>query len=813
MDFNIYDKLSIMDKRISIKSKRINFIDLIGYKLAMMHLRLKTKLRKNSKSLRSGDGIPVPSKNASLYEKILYWIALFSGLGLLGTIIAAIGIIVIFTFFSSVLPSPTRLTNRPIEESTKIYDRNGELLYSVYDEKNRTLIKISDLSTNLVNATLATEDAEFYKHGGIDSLGILRSVYKTLIGSTQGGSTLTQQIARTALLTMDRTLARKVKEVVMALQIENTYSKEDILQMYFNEIPYVGSTWGVEAASKSVFNKSGRDLTLGEAALIAGLPQGPTRYNPFIHPDEAEGRRKYVLHLMRSRGWVDKDGHRQYISQDEYDAAIAEKMVYAEEKGVFRAPHFVMYVLDLLRNRYGDDMVAKGGLRVTTSLDIGIQEEYQQIVKEEVDKASAAGLQVGNGALVAIEPKSRSVIAMVGSKDYYADDYDGQYNVALSPRQPGSTLKPITYLTGLKQGYTASTVLYDVYTEFSDKEKGSKKYAPQNYGSWGFRGPLQIRYALPSSVNVTAVKMLDLVGIQNMVKTANDLGLKSLVYNPSRHGLAITLGGVEVTLLELTNAFASLADKGVYKDVSPILEVTTRDGSVLEKASELDGTQAVDARLAWIISDILSDNNARSAAFGSKSQLYIPGQKVAVKTGTTNDMKDNWTVGYTGDLAIGVWVGNNDNSPMNNRLASGLTGASPIWNRAFVRYLKDHPHTAFERPEGIVETWVGTISGMVPYDGLEEKRLEYFVEGTQPKAKSDIFKRVKICKDGKIKDKEYVEYQDLKEEWQPFLEEWIKNKYKDDESQLFIHMGPDYEKDKESDRFDLDKCEDNNDDD
>lgn len=752
-----------------------------------------------------------PKLTGSFSEKLLYIVAVLSGLGLFFTILAAIGIVFVFTAFSSTLPSPSKLTNRSIEQATKIYDRNGELLYSVFDSKNRTLVTLSDVSPYLIHATLATEDGDFYFHQGVDPIGTFRGVFITVTTrGKQGGSTLTQQVAKNALLTQDRTVTRKIKDIVLALQIERSYSKDEILQMYLNEVPYGGTTWGVEAAAKTYFGKSASDLTLAESALIAGLPQSPTRYSPFRNPDVAKERQKYVLYLMKDRGWVEPDGTRQYITEEQYQQALEEPLNYAEFTGTFRAPHFVMYVLNILRERYGDEMVESGGLQVKTSLDVNLYDEYQKIVQEEIDKA--ASLEVSNGGLVAIDPETREILAMVGSIDYFSEDIDGQFNVTLGKRQPGSTLKPITYLAGFLQGYTASTLMYDVYTKF-DTGEGQEPYDPGNYGGWGFRGPIQVRYALANSVNVTAVKMLDLVGIPNMVNLANDLGIKSLYYDPSIHGLALTLGGGEVTLLDLTSGFSSLAAGGVYKEPVAIIEVKDYQGNILESHVDTPGKSVVDERYVYIISNILSDNNARAAAFGTGSQLYIPNNKVAVKTGTSNDLKDNWTVGYTDEIAIGVWVGNNDGSQMNNRLASGLTGAAPIWHRAMVYFLKENPHPEFEKPEGIVEVRVGTLSGMLQYESEEETRLEYFVEGTQPRTKSDIFQRVKICDDGEVEDKLYIEYKALKPEWQPFLDAWIDDKYKDDDDARYKYRGPEVEKEDKPDKFDIDNCEEDDDDD
>ncbi len=754
-----------------------------------------------------------PKKRKTTFgEKILYVLAVLSGFGTLAVLIGSVSLIIIFTVFSSTLPSPTRLTHRDIAQSTKIYDRNDTLLYSVYDEKNRTLVKIDEVSPYVLQATLAAEDAEFYKHEGIDPLGIARSVFITLTRQgKQGGSTITQQVAKNALLTSERTIKRKIKDMVLALQIEKAYTKDEILQMYINEVPYGGATWGIEAAAKTYFNKSAKDLTLAEAALLAGLPQAPTRYSPFNNPDAAKARQKHVLWLMRNRGWIDRDGQHKYLSEEEYQNALNEPLTYAKFRGTIKAPHFVMYVLSILREKFGNDMVDNGGLSVKTSLDLPLQEEYQKYVADEVNNAQTKKYGFTNAGLVAIDPQTGQILAMVGSKDYFADDIDGQFNVTTGLRQPGSTLKPITYLTGFTKGYTASTVLFDVPTEFPTGPN-QKPYKPKNYGGWGFRGPLQVRYALQNSVNVTAVKMLDLVGIQNMVNLANDLGIESLKYDPAKIGLSITLGGGEVKLLDLVHGYASLAAGGKYRDLSPVLEVKTSDNKVLYKQYNNDGRQVVDNKLVWILTNILSDNQARAAAFGTRSQLYIPKNKVAVKTGTSNDLKDNWTVGFTKDIAIGVWVGNNDGTAMNSRVTSGLTGASTIWNKAMTSWVEKHPNKEFPRPDGIVDEWVGKLSGMVPYEDKEERRIEYFVKGTEPKAKSPWFKRVKVCKDGKIKDKLYIEYKAQKEEWQPYLEAWIENKYKDDKDELYKYMGPDYEKEHNPDRFDLDNCDDDDDD-
>lgn len=752
-----------------------------------------------------------PKKNSDWIEKILYVIAVLSGLGLIMSIVGSIAVIVVATVFSSTLPSPSKLTNRQIQQSTKIYSKDGELLYSVYQDKNRTLVKLDQISPHVLEATLAAEDGDFYEHTGLDIFGIIRSVYETVVlRNKQGGSTLTQQIAKNALLSTDRTLTRKIKDMVLALQIERAYNKDEILQIYLNEVTYVGTAYGVEAAAKTVFNKSAKDLTLAEGALIAGLPQSPGSYNPFSNPERAKNRQKYVLKLMHENGWIGKDGKHKRISDDEYKQAIEEQLVFNTIKGTIRAPHFVFYVLDLLRERYGDDMVQNGGLNVTTSIDLKMQDEFQKYVLDEVEKDKKA-YNVGNGSLVALDPKTRQVWAMIGSKDYFAKDIDGQFNVAISPnRQPGSSLKPFTYLTGFTKGYLASSVIYDVPTSFINPDDPTHKpYSPGNYGNWGFRGPIQVRYALANSVNVPAVKMLDLVGIPSMVKLARELGIVSLGYDPKVHWLALTLGGSSVKLLDLTNGFASLAAGGKYKDLHPILEVKDSNGKILEKVNDSGGKQVVDEKFVYILTTILSDNDARTPAFGPRSALYFPKDKVAVKTGTSNDLKDNWTVGFTPEIAVGVWVGNNDNKPM-SQISSGVTGAAPIWNKAINYYLKDHPNKEFPRPEGIKDEYIGVQSGMVPYED-EEKRLEYFVEGSEPKAKSPIYQKIEVCDDGEKEERLYTVYKAEKPEWQEDVDNWVKEKYKGDEKALNRHTDPAKLKEDDEDLFDLENCDDNDD--
>lgn len=701
---------------------------------------------------------------------------LFVGGALLGFLV--------FTAYSKDLPSPTRLVDRDIPLSTKILDRNGELLYDIYGEQNRTLVKLEDLPPYLINATLATEDADFYTHRGFDVMGMVRSLYYIVVRrSLQSGSTITQQLVKNALLSPEQTLTRKIKELVLSLQIERRYSKDEILQMYLNEVSYGGQANGVEAAAQMYFGKSARDLALNEAALLAGLPQKPSIYSPFgPYPENARQRQSYVLHLMADKGWVGKDGQRHFISKKEAEEAKKNELKYAPPGGRLKAPHFVMYVKRLLEERYGDKMVEEGGLRVTTTLDLAMQDEAEKIVAEEVEKAKS--LKVGNGALVALDPRSGEVLAMVGSRDYFDIENQGNFNVAVDGlRQPGSAIKPITYATAFKKGYTPSTMIMDVPTTFPGG-LDNPDYKPENYDG-KFRGPLQLRYALGNSINMVAVKLLKMVGVLATLQTAHEMGITTL-NDPDRYGLSLTLGGGEIKLLDLVSAYGVFANSGVHHDVVPILEVQDSRGRVLEKFSEDQNVAApvLTPDQAYLVSDILSDNNARALAFGTYSPLLISGHTTAVKTGTTDDKKDNWTIGYTPSLVVGVWVGNNDNTAMDPNLASGVTGAAPIWHRAMATFLKDKPDESFVRPEGIVDADIDALTGYLPFETAKVRR-EIFIRGTVPTAHSDMYQRIKICKaDGKIAakpceeannydEKIYIRLKDALPEWQEFADKWL----------------------------------------
>jgi len=677
-----------------------------------------------------------------------------------------------FAIFSKDLPSPDKLTNRRVSVSTKITDRNGKELYAVYRDVNRSIIKLSDLPPVLIDATLATEDAEFYQHGGFDLAGIARAVKNTIFyRNLQGGSTITQQLVKTALLTSERSIIRKIKELVLSIQIERIYNKDQILQIYFNEIPYGGTAQGVEAASELYFGKHASELTLTEAALLAGLPQSPTQYSPFgKKPQLARDRQRYVLTLMETKGWVTKEGKREFLPKDRAEAAKKTPLEYAKPGKGINAPHFSLYVKSLLEDKYGADLVQSGGLQVKTTLDLDLQKKMEKTVSEEVGKVQA--LKVGNGALVVMDPKTGQVLSMVGSKDYFGDSepsgctsgkdckFEGNFNAAVDAmRQPGSSIKPITYAVAFTRGLTPATMIMDVATTFPNGD--GTNYSPVNYDGV-FRGPISLRNALGSSINIPAVKLLKIDGLENFIKTAEDLGITTL-NDPRRYGLSLTLGGGAVPLIQMITAYSAFANGGTKVTPTAILEVKDSNGNVLESFHSETGLQVFSPQIAYVISNILSDNNARALAFGTGSLLNIKNFTVAVKTGTSNDKKDNWAIGYTPSIVIGTWVGNNDNTPMDPKLASGITGATPVWARAMKEYLAGKKDEPFVKPENIADMDVDQLTGMLPFEGQPTKH-EIFVVGTESKTISDMYQKIKVCRpDHKIANQSCIDRGDYDE--------------------------------------------------
>ncbi len=671
--------------------------------------------------------------------KLLRFLALASFFVLL---ISLLSFAVLFVWSARNLPSPDKVV-RHEGFASKIVDRNGETLYEVYGEQRRLPVNWEEIPLSLRQATIAIEDKNFYQHQGFDPFGWLRAIYSIVFKHTlAGGSTLTQQLVKNVLLSSQRTLTRKLKEFILAIQIEHKYSKDQILQMYLNEAPYGGTAWGVAAAAETYFGKPVKELNLVESAILAGLPQRPSYYSPFgNHPQAYVARTTDVLRRMREDGYINKTEEQEALK------ALAE-VKFRQPESNFLAPHFVMYVKQLLAERYGEKMVEEGGLKVTTTLDLKIQQKAEAVVKEEIKKVES--LHITNGAAIVLDPQTGEILAMVGSKDYDDPNYDGKVNVVFSLRQPGSSIKPVTYLTALSKGYTPATMIMDVKTEFPGG-LNQKPYIPVNYDGKD-HGPVDLRHALGSSLNVPSVKLLAMVGIKEMLTMAYRLGLETLAPTPenvNRFGLSVTLGGGEVRLIDLAVAYSAFANSGYKVEPVAILKVEDRNGRTLEEVKPRKGPRLISEQLAFLINHILADNNARLITFGQNSLLNLPGYTVAVKTGTTDDKRDNWTIGWTPRFLVGVWVGNNDNSPM-KEVASGVSGASPIWRQIILELLRTSPALEFAMPEGIERISVDKISGYPAHDGFESKE-ELFLSNTIPTASDPIHQKIKVCRGQKNK--------------------------------------------------------------
>ena len=685
------------------------------------------------------------------FQRLKLFSLLTTGL-VVGLIFAFLLSVVLFIFYSRDLPHPDRV-RRVDNLSTVIYDRNGQVLYDIYSDQNRIPVAINDVPQYLKDATIAIEDKDFYKHQGVDLRGMIRGLFQTVtLQGLAGGSTLSQQLVKNTLLTNERSIQRKIKEFILTVQVERKYTKDEILQMYLNEAPYGGTAWGVETAAQTYFGKNAKDLDLVESAILAGLPQRPSAYSPFSStPTAYIGRTKDVLRRMREDG---------YITNTKENDALKKlaKIKFKEEASSFKAAHFVMYVKKQLEDQFGEKMVEQGGLRVTTTLDLKLQEKVEDILSAEIEKLK--GLKVSNGAVVVIDPRSGEIKALSGSREYYSEDeeFQGKFDVATQGlRQPGSALKPITYAVALNKGYTPSTVIMDVETHFPGGAD-NEDYIPKNYDN-KFRGPVQLRYALANSINIPAVKVTAWVGIKDILNQAYDMGLSTLAPtddNVNRFGLSITLGGGEVTLAELVSAYGVFATGGVRNDPVSILKVTDSNNKTLFEHKNTKGKNVMDKGTTFLISNILSDNDARKEVFGLNSYLVIPGHTVSVKTGTTDDKRDNWAVGYTRGVLAVVWVGNNDNSAMDPKLASGVTGAAPIWNRVMREALKDTTNDPPDMPDNIVKKEIDAFGGGTPRDDMP-KREEYFLKGTEPTAVSAIYKKIKLSKSDNKKKASVIE--------------------------------------------------------
>ena len=689
----------------------------------------------------------------------------------------------LFIYYSKDLPSPTKVVRRD-GYATKIYDRNGELLYDLYNDQKREPVASSDIPDVLKRATVAVEDKTFYSHAGFDPLTPFRIIKNIFyFHKLTGGSTLTQQLVKNVLLTSDVTVTRKIKEFILAVQIEAKYSKDEILTMYLNEAPYGGISWGVGSAAELYFNKAVKDLDLAEAAILAGLPQRPNYYSPFSSTATAYiDRTDHVLTRMVEDG---------YIDQTTKDKTMEEVKNYKfnENTSTLQAPHFIFWIKDLLAQKYGESVAEGGGLKVTTTLDITLQNQVQQIVSDQIDKSEK--LLITNGAAVVLDPRDGEVLAMVGSRAYNSTKTDGQFNVVTQAlRQPGSAIKPITYLMALRKGYTAATMVLDAPVSFPIA--GQADYSPKNY-TGKFLGPMSLRDALGNSINTIAVKMLAEVGVKNMLQQAYDMGLSTLeptTENLSKYGFAVTLGGAGVKMIDLASAYSAFANGGTKVEAVGILKVEDNSGRVLEEFSPTTGEKVMSSQESFLISNILSDNSARTLTFGAVNSLIISNYQVAVKTGTTNDKKDNWTIGWTPNLLAAVWVGNNDNSPM-GAVASGVSGAAPIWRQIMLYTLPKRDKQDFPIPDKIVNISVDKVSGYGVHDNFLSK-TEYFIDGTQTNTSDPIHLMLKVCKDksglatpedvsnGNYNSKEYFSFKeddpvstDGRNRWQEGIDSWI----------------------------------------
>jgi len=597
------------------------------------------------------------------------------------------------------IPDLGSFEKRKIIQSTKIYDRTGKvLLYDMHQDIKRTVVPIEEISRNIKNAAVAIEDEEFYQHKGIKITSIIRAILANITKGeySQGGSTITQQVVKNSLLNSEKKISRKLKEWFLALKLERMMGKDEILGIYLNEAPYGGNIYGIEEASQAYFGKNASDLSIAESAHLASLPNAPSYYSPYgPNAKKLIDRKNLVLKRM-----LDKN----FIVKDEYDLAMKEVVsFYPQDRLGIKAPHFVIYIIKYLENKYGRKAVEEGGLKVTTTLNYELQQKIEGIVKkyalENKQKFNAE-----NAAIVAIDPKTGQILVMVGSRDYFDKEIDGNFNVATSHRQPGSAFKPFVYAAAFNKGFTPDTVLFDLPTEFQaicDPRRATTSlpakiedcYMPNNYDNL-FVGPITLRNALAQSRNVPSVKLLYLTGIKNALRLAKDMGIEELG-NESRYGLSLVLGGGEVSLLDITSAYGVFANSGVRNPKTGILEIEDKDRKILEKYAPRSA-EAMPEETALKISDVLSDNTARTPLFGNRSLLYFENRDMAVKTGTTNDYRDAWTVGYSPNIAVGAWVGNNNNSPMEKKV-SGLIVA-PMWRAVADEVLATLPKEKFKKP-------------------------------------------------------------------------------------------------------------------
>lgn len=630
------------------------------------------------------------------------------------------------------LPHPKLLAQNHIPLTTKIYDRNNVLLYQFHGDQNRTLVKLNELPHYVPEAIIAAEDKNFYRHLGFDPSGITRAAIANYSGtSSQGGSTITQQLVKFSLLSPERTITRKLRELILSLWTERLYTKDQILTMYINYIGFGGPAYGIEAASEIYFGKSAKNLSLSEASLLAALPSAPTTYSPFgRNPEIAKYRQKQVLDKMHEQG---------YITKKEAEDAKNAKLTFVPNETEIKAPHFVMYVKDELIKEFGEKEVLEGGLQVKTSLDYNLYKEITDMVKLGVEKQQY--LNVQNGAALVTNPKTGEILAMAGSIDFFDLTSDGNVNVTVSERSPGSSIKPLTYALAFENNLlTPNTIIEDRPTEF--RQVGGPTYRPLNYDN-RFHGRMTARTALASSYNIPAVKVLERLGVINFLQFATNAGLTTLD-DPNRFGLSITLGGGEVKMTDMAVAYSMFPNQGTKMPLKAVLEVKDSSGTSLEVSGFPETSERlISPRSAFFINSILSDDGARAPTFGRGSYLNIPGHTVAVKTGTTETKRDNWTIGYSfgsEPRLVAVWVGNNDNSPMSQYLESGNTGAAAIWNPVMQTALKNQSDSPVPKPEDLIAVPICPLTGTLPCENCPGIVTEYFVKGTEPKIACNLSK-------------------------------------------------------------------------
>ncbi len=652
-----------------------------------------------------------------------------------------LAIFVLFIYYGRDLPRPEKFTEKPFIQSTKIYDRTGKiLLYDIYGEERRELVTLDQVSPNLINAVITSEDSRFYQHSGVDFKGIVRAILTDLkLGNrSQGASTITQQLIRSSFLTMKKTIDRKVKEVILTLELERRYSKNQILEWYLNQIPFGENCYGIEAASQTYFTKSAKDLSLAQSAVLTAMIPAPSYYSPYgQNKEKLLDRKDYILNRMARAGLID---------QAQLESSLKEELVFADTSKTIKAPHFVFYIINYLENTYGEDYLIEKGLKVYTTLDWDLQQHMEAVITEKTSVNES--FNANNTAAVALDPKTGEILALAGSKNYFGKSYpegcnsrqgkclfDPKFDVAtLGKRQPGSAFKPFVYATAFNKGYTPNTTLWDTLTEFNtscspnaNQSKdiyGLNCYNPRNYDG-AFRGKVSLRQALDQSLNVPSVKLLYLAGIDNSLKTAQDMGMTTL-NDPTRYGLSLVLGGGEVNLLEITSAYGVFADDGLMIPPVSILKIEDADGNII-KENKKEAKRVLPQQTARLMNDVLSDNDARVPAFSRDNPLFFNGYQVAAKTGTTSSYVDVWTIGYTPFAVVGVWAGNNDNSPINKKSGIGL--AAPIWRKIMEKIITTHPVENFIKPEPLTTT-KPMVNGPTPAG--ENHDILYYVDRNNP---------------------------------------------------------------------------------